>query len=100
MEFKNTKQKKVKVRGTGTYNPETNEFGFKPFEKGESTQRNVKTTKGGKVYETCSEQKPKKVAYLTCDANAADPWSEYINQLKNLVLNPKNPLNFQRSSAW
>lgn len=92
MEFKNNKQKKVKVRGTGTYDPKTNEFGFKPFEKGESTQRNVKSTKGGKVYETCSEKKPMKVAYLTCDANAADPWSEYINQLKKLGVKPQKPV--------
>ena len=92
MEFKNTKKKKVKVGGTGTYNPETNEFGFKPFEKGESTQRNVKTTMGGKIYETCSEKKPLKVAYLTCDANAADPWSEYINQLKKLGVKPPKPV--------
>ena len=92
MEFKNTKQKKVKVRGTATLDPETNEFGFKPFEKGESTQRNVKTTKGGKVYETCSEKKPLMVAYLTCDANAADPWNEYINQLKKLGVKPPKPV--------
>lgn len=86
------KQKKVKIRGTATLNPETNEFGFKPFEKGESTQRNVKTTKGGKVYETCSEKKPLMVAYLTCDANAADPWNEYINQLKKLGVKPPKPV--------
>lgn len=86
------KQKKIKIRGTATLNPETNEFGFKPFEKGESTQRNVKSTKGGKVYETCSEKKPMKVAYLTCDANAADPWSEYINQLKKLGVKPQKPV--------
>lgn len=92
MKEKEILQKKVKVRGTGTYNPETNEFGFKPFEKGESTQRNVKSTKGGKIYETCSEKRPKKVAYLTCDANAADPWSEYINQLKKLGVNPPKPV--------
>ena len=92
MEFKNTKQKKVKIRGTATLNPETNEFGFKPFEKGESTQRNVKTTRGGKVYETCSEKKPLMVAYLTCDANAADPWSEYINHLKKLGVKPPKPV--------
>ena len=86
------KQKKVKIRGTATLNLETNEFGFKPFEKGESTQRNVKTTKGGKVYETCSEKKPLMVAYLTCDANAADPWNEYINQLKKLGVKPPKPV--------
>ena len=58
----NTKPKPRKVRGTGTYVGD--EFTFTPYEQGEPTQRNVKTTKGGKVYETCSEKKPMKVAYL------------------------------------
>ena len=78
----NTKPKPRKVRGTGTYVGD--EFTFTPYEQGEPAQRNVKTTKGGKVYETCSEKKPMKVAYLTCAADAADPWSEYTSQLKKL----------------
>ena len=85
----NTKPKPRKVRGTGTYVGD--EFTFTPYEQGESTQRNVKTTKGGKVYETCSEKKPMKVAYLTCAADAADPWSEYTSQLKKLGVKPQKP---------
>ena len=85
----NTKPKPRKVRGTGTYMGD--EFTFTPYEQGELTQRNVKTTKGGKVYETCSEKKPMKVAYLTCTADAADPWSEYTSQLKKLGIKPLKP---------
>ena len=85
----NTQPKPRKVRGTGTYNGD--EFKFTPYEQGEPTQRNVKTTKGGKVYETCSEKKPMKVAYLTCAADAADPWSEYTSQLKKLGVKPQKP---------
>ena len=85
----NTKPKPRKVRGTGTYMGD--EFTFTPYEQGEPTQRNVKTTKGGKVYETCSEKKPMKVAYLTCAADAADPWSEYTSQLKKLGVKPQKP---------
>lgn len=85
----NTKPKPRKVRGTGTYIGD--EFTFTPYEQGESTQRNVKTTKGGKVYDTCSEKKPMKVAYLTCAADAADPWSEYTSQLKKLGVKPQKP---------
>jgi hypothetical protein len=77
------------VRGTGTYVGD--EFTFTPYEQGEPAQRNVKTTKGGKVYETCSEKKPMKVAYLTCAADAADPWSEYTSQLKKLGVKPQKP---------
>lgn len=86
----NTKPKPRKVRGTGTYIGD--EFTFTPYEQGEPTQRNVKTTKGGKVYDTCSEKKPMKVAYLTCAADAADPWSEYTSQLKKLGVKPQKPV--------
>ena len=86
----NSKPKPRKVRGTGTYVGD--EFTFTPYEQGEPTQRNVKTTKGGKVYETCSEKKPMKVAYLTCAADAADPWSEYTSQLKKLGVKPQKPV--------
>lgn len=85
----NTKPKPRRVRGTGTYLGD--EFTFTPYEQGEPTQRNVKTTKGGKVYDTCSEKKPMKVAYLTCAADAADPWSEYTSQLKKLGVKPQKP---------
>ena len=85
----NTKPKPRKVRGTGTYVGD--EFTFTPYEQGEPAQRNVKTTKGGKVYETCSEKKPMKVAYLTCAADTADPWSEYTSQLKKLGVKPQKP---------
>ena len=85
----NTKPKPRKIRGTGTYMGD--EFTFTPYEQGEPAQRNVKITKGGKVYETCSEKKPMKVAYLTCAADAADPWSEYTSQLKKLGVKPQKP---------
>ena len=85
----NTKPKPRKVRGTGTYMGD--EFTFTPYEQGEPAQRNVKTTKGGKVYETCSEKKPMKVAYLTCAADSADPWNEYTSQLKKLGIKPQKP---------
>ena len=85
----NSKPKPRKVRGTGTYVGD--EFTFTPYEQGEPAQRNVKTTKGGKVYETSSEKKPLKVAYLTCAADAADPWNEYTSQLKKLGIKPLKP---------
>ena len=86
----NAKPKPRKVRGTGTYVGDG--FTFTPYEQGEPAQRNVKTTKGGKVYETSSEKKPLKVAYLTCAAEAADPWNEYTSQLKKLGVKPVKPV--------
>ena len=85
------KTKKIRTRGVGIIDPSDNSFEFTPYEQGEPAQRNVKTTKGGKVYETCSEKKPLKVAYLTCAADAADPWSEYTCQLKKLGIKPMKP---------
>lgn len=85
----NTKPKPRKVRGTGTYVGD--EFTFTPYEQGEPAQLNVKTCKGGKTYQTSSEKKPMKVAYLTCAADAADPWSEYTSQLKKLGVKPQKP---------
>ena len=32
-----------------------------------------------------------KVAYLTCAADTADPWSEYTSQLKKLGVKPQKP---------
>ena len=75
-----------KLRGWATY--EGDEFSFKPTEQGEPAQLNVKTCKGGKTFETTSEKKPLKVAHLTCPANAADPWQEYIDQLLKLGIKP------------
>ena len=55
---------------------------------------NVKTCKGGKTFETTSESKPLKVAHLTCPANAADPFAEYITQLENLGIKPLGEQQF------
>ncbi len=83
----NTQPKPRRVRGTGIY--EGDGFTFKPSESGEPAQRNVKAVKGAKVYETTSEKSPLKVAYLTCSANSADPYAEYLSQLDKLGIKPQ-----------
>jgi len=91
----NSKPKPRKVRGTGTYLGDG--FTFTPYEQGEPAQLNVKTCKGAKTYQTSSEKKPMKVAYLTCAADAADPWSEYTSQLKKLGVKPQKPKQLPES---
>lgn len=81
-----TQPKPRKVRGTGIYLGD--EFSFKPSEEGTPSQLNVKTCKGGKLFKTTSEKEPKQVAHLSCDANAADPFAEYISQLDKLGIRP------------
>ena len=76
-----------KCRGWATYDGD--EFSFKPSEPGEPAQVNVRTTTGAKTYLTTSEKTPLKVAHLTCSANAADPYSEYISQLERLGIKPQ-----------
>ena len=81
-----TQPKPRKIRGTGIYMGD--EFTFKPSEQGEPTQLDIKVCKGGKLYRTTSETKPLQVAHLSCDANAADPFAEYISQLDKLGIRP------------
>ena len=84
-----TKPQPRKLRGWGSFKGD--EFSFRPCEEGEPTQRNVKTCKGGKTYETTSAKKPLQVAHLSCPADAADPWHEYTAQLRKLGIKPQKP---------
>ena len=85
-----SKPKPRKLRGWATYKGE-GEFAFRPCEEGEPTQLNVRTTTGGKVFNTTSAKKPLQVAHLSCPADAADPWQEYTSQLKKLGIKPQKP---------
>lgn len=76
------------VRGTATIHMD-DRIEFKPYAQGEPTQRNVKSCKGGKTYETISEKAPQKVAHLSCPADCADPYGEYIDQLARLGIKPQ-----------
>ena len=92
-----TKQnpKKVKVRGTGTYDPETNEFGFKPFDEGPSSQANVKNCKGGgKTWETTGSD-PSLMVSLKCKKSSPDAYAELAKQFDQLTkdLKPKKPVD-------
>ena len=84
---KSSKESPRTVRGTATIH-EDDRIEFKPYAEGESTQKNVRTTKGGKLFTTTSEKMPKQVAHLTCDANTPDPYSEYVGQLVRLGIRP------------
>jgi hypothetical protein len=93
------KQKKVKVRGTATLDPETNEFGFKPFDEGPSSQANVKNCKGGgKTWETTGSD-PSLMVSLKCKKSSADAYAELAKQFEALTkdLRPKKPLTLPDS---
>ena len=85
--LKNEKPKPRKLRGWATY--EGDEFTFKPSEQGEPAQLNVRTCKGGKLFTTTSEKAPLQVAHLSCPADTADLYSEYVSQLERLGIKPQ-----------
>jgi hypothetical protein len=90
----NNKQRKVKVRGTGTYDPETSEFGFKPFEEGPSSQANVKNCKGGgKSWETVGSD-PSLMLSLKCKKSSPDRYAELSKQFIQLTkdMKPEKPV--------
>jgi hypothetical protein len=99
MQSKDNKSKKVKVRGTATLDPETNEFGFKPFDEGPSSQANVKNCKGGgKTWETTGSD-PSLMVSLKCKKSSADAYAELAKQFEALTkdLRPKKPLTLPDS---
>lgn len=88
------KVKKVKVRGTGTYDPETQKFGFEPFNEAPSTQTNVKTCAGGGKRWTTTGSDPSKMLSLKVKESSADQYSDLVRQFNLLTkdLKPKKPV--------
>lgn len=85
--------KKVKVRGTGTYNPADNSFGFMPFNEAPSTQKNVKSCAGGGKRWTTIGADPSKMISLKCKESSPDQYSDLLAQFNALTkdLKPQKP---------
>ena len=93
------KQKKVKVRGTATIDPATNEFGFTPSNDGPSSQTNVKSCKGGgKSWETTGAD-PSRMITLKTKMSSPDQYSDVLAQFNALTkdLKPKKPMQMPES---
>ena len=88
------KPQKVKVRGTGTYDPETNEFGFKPFDEAPSTQKDVKSCAGGGKRWVTTGVNPSKMITLKSKQSSPDQYSDFLRQFNALTkdLKPKKPV--------
>ena len=89
------KAKKVKVRGTGTYDPETKKFGFEPFNEAPSTQQNVKTCAGGGKRWTTTGADPSRMISLKTKESSPDQYAELAKQFDALTrdLKPKKPIS-------
>ena len=88
------KQKKIRVRGTGCYDPSANSFGFTPFNDGPSSQTNVKSCKGGdKSWETTGSD-PSRMITLKTKMSSPDQYSDVLAQFNQLTkdLKPKKPM--------
>ena len=87
------KTKKVKVRGTGCFDPSDNSFDFTPFNEAPSTQTQVKTCSGGKRWITTGAD-PSKVITLKSKESSADQYSDFLTQFEALTkdLRPKKPV--------
>ena len=92
------KTKKIRVRGTGCYDPSNNSFDFTPFADGPSSQTNVKSCKGGKSWETTGSD-PSRMISLKCKMSEADQYSELARQFETLTkdLKPKKPVKLPDS---
>ena len=94
MEKTDKKSKKVKVRGTGCYDPETQKFGFEPFNEAPSTQTNVKTCSGGGKRWVTTGSDPSKMISLKSKESSADQYADFVSQFNALTkdLKPKKPV--------
>ena len=87
------KTQKIKVRGTGTFNPADNSFGFTPFNEAPSTQKDVKNCAGGGKRWTTTGADPSKMITLKCKESSPDQYSDLRAQFDALTkdLKPKQP---------
>ena len=94
MEKTDTTEKKIKVRGVGSYDPATNEFGFTPFNEAPSTQTKVKTCRGGGKRWTTTGADPSKMFTLKTKESSPDQYADVLAQFNALTkdLKPKKPV--------
>ena len=93
------KTKKIKVRGTGCFDPETQKFGFEPFNEAPSTQTNVKTCSGGGKRWVTTGSDPSKMISLKSKESSADQYADFVSQFDALTkdLKPKKPIQLPDS---
>lgn len=94
MEKTEKKQKKVRVRGTGCFDPETLKFGFEPFNEAPSTQKEIKSCAGGGKRWTTTGVAPSKMITLKVKESSSDQYAELAKQFHLLTkdMKPKQPI--------
>ena len=79
------KEKKIKVRGTGTYDPADKTFGFVPFNDAPSTQTDVKKCAGGGKRWVTTGSDPSKMISLKSKESSADQYADFVSQFNALA---------------
>ena len=99
METSSKKTKKIKVRGVGSYDPETKKFGFEPFNEAPSTQTDVKNCLGGGKSWVTTGADPSRMVSLKCKASSPDQYSDLVTQFTALTkdLKPEKPVTLPDS---
>ena len=94
MDSKNTKTKKIKVRGSGCFDPSDNSFEFTAFNEAPSSQQNVKTCAGGGKRWVTTGSDPSKMITLKSKESSADQYADFVSQFNALTkdLKPKKPV--------
>lgn len=93
------KTKKVRVRGTGCFDPSDNSFDFTPFSDGPSSQTNVKNCKGGgKSWETTGSD-PSRMITLKTKMSSPDQYADVLAQFEALTkdMRPEKPVKLPDS---
>ena len=87
-------EKKIKVRGTGTYDPADKSFGFVPFNDAPSTQTDVKKCAGGGKRWVTTGSDPSKIITLKSKMSSPDQYAELSKQFETLTrdLKTKKPV--------
>ena len=88
-ETSDKKLKKIRVRGTGCYDPETQKFGFVPFNEAPSTQKDIKSCAGGGKRWTTTGSDPSKMITLKVKESSSDQYAELAKQFHLLTKDMK-----------
>ena len=94
MESKDKKTRKIRVRGTGCFDPSDNSFGFTAFNEAPSSQQNVKMCSGGGKRWTTTGADPSKMFTLKTKESSPDQYADVLKQFETLTrdLKPKKPV--------
>jgi len=91
--------KRIKVRGTGCFDPSDNSFDFTAFNEAPSTQQDVKKCAGGGKSWLTTGTDPSRMFTLKTKASSPDQYADVLAQFNALTkyMRPKQPMKLPDS---